>query len=63
MPLSIYKLSLKQLVRANAYNRLRLGYTFIRLYNPLINISQTRLYTLYKLWLIAAYNRRTYKCL
>jgi hypothetical protein len=49
MPLSIYKLSPEQLVRANAYNRLRLGYASIRLYNPPANIGQTRLYTLYKL--------------
>jgi hypothetical protein len=47
--LSIYKLLLGWLVRANAYNELRLGYAFIRLYNPPINIGQTRLYTLYKL--------------
>jgi hypothetical protein len=48
-PLSIYKLLLGWLVRANTYNRLRLGYAFIRLYNPPANISQTRLYTPYKL--------------
>jgi hypothetical protein len=49
VPLSIYKLLLRRLVRANAYNRLYLGYTFIRLYNPLINIGRIKLYTLYKL--------------
>jgi len=48
-PLSIYKLLLRRLVRANTYNRLCLDYASIRLYNPLANISQTRLYTLYKL--------------
>jgi hypothetical protein len=39
MPLSIYKLLLGRLVRANAYNRLRLGYAFTRLYNPPTNIG------------------------
>jgi hypothetical protein len=48
-PLFIYKLPLRQLVRANAYNRLHLGYAFVRLYNPPANIGQTRLYTLYEL--------------
>ena len=55
--MSIYKLLLGQLVKANAYNRLCLGYAFIRLYNPLINIGKTKLYTLYKLWLVAARNK------
>jgi hypothetical protein len=55
--LSIYKLLLGRLVKANAYNKLHLGYAFIRLYNPLANIGRTKLYTLYKLWLVAAYNR------
>ena len=63
MPLSIYKLLLGQLIGANTYNGLCLGYAFIRLYNPPANIGRTKLYTLYKLWLVAAYNRRTYKCL
>ena len=39
MPLSIYKLLLRQLVRTNPYNRLCLGYTPLRLYNPTINID------------------------
>jgi len=39
MPLFIYKLLLERLVKANAYNRLRLGYTSIRLYNPSANIG------------------------
>jgi hypothetical protein len=38
-PLFIYKLLLGQLVRANAYNGLYLGYASIRLYNPPINIG------------------------
>jgi len=49
MPLFIYKLLLRQLVKANAYNGLYLGYAFIRLYNPFINISRIKLYTLYEL--------------
>jgi hypothetical protein len=49
MPLSIYKLLLGRLVKANAYNRLRLSYAFIGLYNPLANIGRTKLYTPYEL--------------
>jgi hypothetical protein len=39
MPLFIYKLLLKQLIKTNFYNRLYIGYTSLRFYNFIFNIN------------------------
>jgi hypothetical protein len=39
MPLFIYKLLLKQLIKTNSYNKLYLSYTSLRFYNFTFNIN------------------------
>jgi hypothetical protein len=39
MPLFIYKLLLRQLIKTNFYNKLYLSYTSLRFYNFALNIN------------------------
>ena len=49
MPLFIYKLLLRQLIKINTYYKLYLSYTLLRFYYITFNINRIKLRLLYKL--------------
>ena len=61
MPLSVYKLLSRQLVRTDLYYRLYSSYALLRFYYVTFNIDRVKLRPPYELRLVPAYYRRTRK--